>query len=205
MRSKRIGLGKKDIVMLVSVAALVTGFLAFVVFNLYQKPATGPVAATAVPSQWNGAGPANLPDAALPMPQLEKRNAAHSRGADAWVELGNRYYDSNNVPQAIEAYEKALAIRPGDADVLTDLGVMYRKNGNPLAALKSFDLAIASDSRLEVSRFNKGVVMIFDLKDVEGGVQAWEELVAMHPNAKAPNGRLVSAMIEEIRTKSAAK
>jgi hypothetical protein len=38
-----------------------------------------------------------------------------------------------------------------------------------------------------------------DLKDHIAAIQAWEELVRINPQAKAPNGQLVKVMVEKLK------
>ena len=40
-----------------------------------------------------------------------------------------------------------------------------------------------------------------DLKDVQGAVAAWEELLQINPLAMAPNGRSVMELVETIKKK----
>ena len=92
-----------------------------------------------------------------------------------------------------------MSLQPNNADVLTDLGVMYRRNEQPEKAVEAFDKAIQVNPRHEVSRFNKGIVLMHDLRDSRGALEAWDELVKMNPMAKAPNGLLIKDMIEKLK------
>ncbi len=83
--------------------------------------------------------------------------------------------------------------------VITDLGVMYRRNKQPEKAIKAFEKAISLDPSFETARFNKGVVLLHDLNDVQGGIQAWEELVEQNPMAVAPNGESVDALVQRMK------
>ena len=136
---------------------------------------------------------------------LEREVAANPNNADAWAQLGNIWFDTGKYGKAIEAYEKSLAIKPDNPDVWTDLGVMYRRSGKPDKAIECFDRAIAIDPKHDTPYFNKGIVQIFDLKDVEAGLASWEELVRINPGAMAPNGQPVSALIAEFRNKQKAQ
>ncbi len=65
---------------------------------------------------------------------------------------------------------------------------MYRRTGQPQKALDAFDRAMTIAPGHEQSRFNKGIVLRYDLNDREGAIKAWEELLKINPNAMAPNG-----------------
>lgn len=133
--------------------------------------------------------------------KLEQFIKENPENVDAWTQLGNLFFDSNRFSDAIEAYGKSLSLKPGDPNVLTDLGVMYRRNKNPKKAIETFDLAIAVDPAFETARFNKGVVLMHDMDDLAGGIKAWEELVQVNPSATAPNGEPVAALVERMKAK----
>ncbi|UCE51370.1 MAG: tetratricopeptide repeat protein, partial [Desulfobacterales bacterium] len=90
-------------------------------------------------------------------------------------------------------------LQPNNANVWTDMGVMYRRSGKPQEAIKAFDKAIEADSKHEVSRFNKGIVLLHDLKDEQGAIRAWEDLMKVNPFAMAPNGQSVDQMVTQMK------
>ena len=118
---------------------------------------------------------------------------------NAWTQLGHFYFDTAQPEKAIQAYEKSLELDGSRPDVWTDLGVMYRRNGDPTQAVKCFDRALALNARHEVALFNKGVVLMHDIKDAQGALKAWEKLVEVNPNAQTPNGQSVKSMIEQVK------
>jgi len=75
---------------------------------------------------------------------------------------------------------------------------MYRRNGQPQKAVELFDRAITIAPNLEQPRFNKGVVLLNDMKDREGAIKAWEELLKINPNALAPGGQPLTELIKTI-------
>lgn len=127
---------------------------------------------------------------------LEKEVNANPTNAVAWAELGHAYFDSNQHANAVRAYNKHLELNPNNANVWTDLGVMHRRSGNPQEAIRCFDKAISIDHRHQQSRFNKGVVLMHDLKKTGDAIKAWEELLAIFPNATTPDGRSLADVIK---------
>lgn len=127
--------------------------------------------------------------------ELEKETSLKPENVEVWIQLGNLYFDTNQVEGAIEAYKKALELEPNNPDVWTDLGIMYRRSGNPREALESFDQAVKSDPSHEPSRLNKGIVLMHDLNDIQGAINTWEELVKVNPSAKTSTGQLVKDVI----------
>jgi len=83
--------------------------------------------------------------------------------------------------------------------------VMYRLQGNPQEALRCFEQAMAADPKHRQSRYNKGIVLMHDLNNPEAAVRAWEELVAIYPDAKTQEGILVSDMIKKFGSSSPQK
>ncbi|MGE4291437.1 MAG: tetratricopeptide repeat protein [Desulfovibrio sp.] len=129
------------------------------------------------------------------------RAAAEANPSDthAWIDLGNAYFDSDKPKEAITAYERALALSPDHADVWTDLGVMYRRDHQPQKAVQSFDRAVLAQPSHKTARFNKGIVLYFDLKDTAAAIAAWEDLLSVDPNATAPDGTPLRGMVEKLK------
>lgn len=127
--------------------------------------------------------------------KLEQEVAANPSSGPAWTRLGNVYYDTDQFAKSINAYNKALEINPNLPEVWSDLGVMYRRNKQPREAIRAFDHALSLNPSNEPARFNKGVTLIYDLKEKAAGLKVWEEMVAKNPNAKAPNGQLMRNVI----------
>jgi len=193
MAQQNTGYIKRDTMLLVGLGCLVVGFLAGIVFSSFRQPAV-PVAST------QQAAPV-APGQADRILALEREVAANPNNAEAWAQLGNIWFDTNKYDKAIEAYEKSLAIKPDNPDVWTDLGVMYRRTGKPDKAIECFDRAIAIDPKHDTPYFNKGIVQIFDLKDLDAGLASWETLLRINPNATAPNGQPLTELIADFRNK----
>jgi cytochrome c-type biogenesis protein CcmH/NrfG len=169
------------------VIALMIGFFGGLVFSIYKtsQDLSAPVASDAARDQ----------QLTMMLAALEEKVRANPQDVAAWVQIGNIHFDGERFRDAIAAYEKALALEPRNAEVLTDLGIMYRRAGDPQEAVRRFDQAIAVDPKLENPRFNKGIVLLNDLKDREGAIQAWEALLALNPLARAPNGQSLDELI----------
>lgn len=174
------------------VATLVVGFIAGAIFGVMK---TGPL-----PGGPSGVSPAasGKPPARM-FQALEAAAAGDPQNAEVWVQLGNAYFDADHYQKAIEAYEKSLVIAPGNPNVLTDLGVMYRRNKQPQKAVEMFNRAMAADPRHEVSRMKKGIVLLYDLKDEQGAVEAWESLLAINPLATFGDGQSVDERVSHYK------
>jgi cytochrome c-type biogenesis protein CcmH/NrfG len=178
--------------------ALAFGFMAGAAFTVYKLD-TGTAVSQMPPAVSNAAVTVD-PDKESRIAMLEKVVAQNPDDAKTWQELGNLYFDTGRHAEAIKAYNKFLALNPGDPNVLTDLGVMYRRNGQPEKAVEAFDRAIAADPGHETSRFNKGIVLLHDLKDEKGALAAWKALLKVNPLAMAPNGQTVDELIRHFES-----
>ena len=191
---------RKETFWLVTLLALAVGFFGGVMFGVFKTDtAELPGRPAPAPTQATDAGNATDAGKSSMIAALEKETRSNPGNLEAWVGLGNSYFDSSQYEKAIGAYTKALEISPDNANVWTDMGVMYRRNGNPQEAINAFDKAIEADPKHEVSRMNKGIVLLHDLKDTDGAIEAWEGLLEVNPVAMAPTGRSVDEMVQQMK------
>ena len=191
---KSPGTVKTENVIWFVVLALLIGFIGGVAFGVYKSGFAGAPHAGSTPAAMD-------PSRQEAIEELQSRVQQSPQDKDAWIQLGHHYFDLERFDDAIEAYEKALAIDPDNADVWTDLGVMYRRSGKPRKAVDAFDRAIRIDPKHEISRFNKGIVLFHDLNDEKGALEAWEALLAINPEARAPGGQSVRKLVDHIKNK----
>jgi len=173
--------------------AFVAGLLAGVLLTLYK---TGGIPPADPHQQVEQKTPRDLSDQ---IAGLEFKTSQNPGDIAGWIQLGNLCFDADLPEKAIVAYDKALALNPNNADVLTDQGVMYRKAGKYDKAVQSFDKAVAVDPKHEIARFNKGIVLMHDLNNPQGAIKAWEELLAVNPLAMAPNGQSIDEMLKKMK------
>lgn len=119
------------------------------------------------------------------------------KNLSAWVELGNLYFDTHQPKEAIEAYQNYLQVKPENADVRTDMGIMYRTLGDFDRALEEFKKAARSDHKHLNSRYNIGIVLLHDKNDLIGAVQAWEEYLKLDSNSE--RAQRIKAQIENLK------
>jgi len=170
--------------------AFAAGFLIGILLTVYKTEST----VSPQPKTANGSEMDKM------LAALESEVKKNPQNASAWTQMGNIYFDNKEYQKAIFAYQKSVEIEPNNPNVVTDLGVMYRRAGQSKKAVEAFDRAIQIDPKHEVSRFNKGIVLLHDLNDLDGAIKAWEELVEVNPFAMAPNGQSVDEMIKRYKT-----
>lgn len=74
--------------------------------------------------------------------------------------LGNLYFESAQYDEAIQIYDKALAVNPLCANCLNDRGLALFYTGDPESALESFDKAIALAPGFAHAWLSKGFVLV---------------------------------------------
>jgi len=92
--------------------------------------------------------------------QLKNELLASQNDFDSLSRLADRYFESGQYLQAIQTYNKALAIDPSSADCLNDRGLAQYYTGDADAALKSFDQATDSDPTYVHAWLSKGYVLV---------------------------------------------
>jgi cytochrome c-type biogenesis protein CcmH/NrfG len=191
---------KKETVILMVVIALLVGFITGATVAILrgkrgvegsamvQKPQMAPSPASPDPSSL---------EVASKIQTLKDILKKDPKNFPAWMELGNLYFDSNQPKEAIEAYSQYLAIKPDNADVRTDMAIMYRNLGEMDLALEQFQKAAQSDPKHVNSRYNIGIVLLHDKQDVKGAIKAWEEYLKVDP--KSERAERVRAQMENLK------
>lgn len=119
----------------------------------------------------------------------------------AWITLGNGYFDLHQPQKSIEAYGKALELDPKNPDVLTDQGIMFRE-------IKAFDKAIANFEKANKlnpnhmqSLYNLGIVYAHDKNAPDKAIKIWTRIIETAPTS--PQAELSRKAIEEIKQSKA--
>jgi cytochrome c-type biogenesis protein CcmH/NrfG len=189
---------KMNTALTIGLVCLVVGFLGGIVYSTYKSGAGSMVSPGRMSSPQPGA-PTMTPQQSQRILALEKEVSANPGNQNAWLELGNLYFDSGNHQGAIRSYLEYLKLNPDNPNVLTDLGIMYRRNGQPQEAIASFDKATAADPRHQQSRFNKGVVLMQDLGQAEEATRIWQELTELNPDFQMPSGQRLKDMLDGMK------
>jgi cytochrome c-type biogenesis protein CcmH/NrfG len=171
-----------DQLVFLGAVCLIFGYLlGFLTARMIQGPASlpsenlaGPAPAVAPPSSALGSYSAEIRE-------LENIVQKDAKNREAWVRLGNLYFDTDQYTKSIDAYTKALELQPNDPDVITDRGIMYRKIGEFEKAAAEFRRAAEIDPTHLNSVLNLGVVLQYDLNDSAGAAQAWRMYLDRNP------------------------
>ncbi len=176
----------------------IAGFVAGIVFTV-MKSDTGSVAQN--PAQ----PPGQSQQEQQAILNLEAEVTANPDNFNAWTQLGHLYFDSNQVVKAVGAYEKSLSLHSGNANIWTDLGVMYRRSGAPEKAIEAFEKAMSMDSSHTPSRFNKGIVLNFDLGRTDEAIASWQSVLAIDPGYTTGSGMPLKELIAQVQAENSSK
>jgi tetratricopeptide (TPR) repeat protein len=190
---------KKGIASLFITLAFVAGIVVGVVITVFHEEKTPSPPAGMSSSPVAKTPTASSPDLSKQIDILKAILKDDPKNLKALVELGNAYFDSDQMDKAIEIYTRALAIDPKDADVRTDMGIMYRKKGDFDRAVAEFKKAAESDSKHVNSRYNLGIVLLHDKGDLKGSIQAWDDFLRVEPSGpRADNIRVQIGKMKEM-------
>ncbi len=123
--------------------------------------------------------------------------AAEPKNPQAWIALGNGYFDTHQFQKSVDAYGKALALDPKNPDVLTDQGVMYRELKQYNKAIDNFEKASKLNPKHAQSLHNLGVVYSEDMHQPERAIKVWSKIVADFPGT--PQAEKARAAIEGVK------
>lgn len=117
---------------------------------------------------------------------------------NAWISLGNLLMDSSRFNEAVDAYQKALAIDPKNVDVRVDMGTCYRNSGKPDIAVREFRKALELNPNHPYGHMNLGVVLAYDLKDNVQAIKEFERYLQLAPNS--PNAYQLRMEIQKLKS-----
>jgi len=107
----------------------------------------------------------------------------------AYLNMGNILDDAQRFDEAVEAYEKALAISPKDHAVFLNIGIAYKHAGKPELAIKAWKQAaqLAPDDPKPLTAiadyyYERGY---FDLAEME-----YQRIIGRWPNIQEPHFKM---------------
>jgi cytochrome c-type biogenesis protein CcmH/NrfG len=177
-KKKNTGLVKKEIAIIVTIVALIIGFLGGVFYSALKTP-TGTSQYSG--SQSAGQATQNNQQQVNRMLVLEQEIAANPDNINALIELGDIYFDSNRYQEAISIFNKAEQIAPTNIHVLNDLGILHMKTGSYEAALAKFDAVLIIDPTHSHSLYYVGLVHR-ETGNTDKALQVFEEVLSLNPD-----------------------
>jgi Flp pilus assembly protein TadD len=102
----------------------------------------------------------------------------------ALVRLANLNHDSGKFADAVDLYKRALAIRPDDVNIRTDMAICLRELGRIDEALAEFRTSLSHDPGHWQTWLNLGIVSLFDRKDAAAAGEAFAKVEELNPGYK---------------------
>ena len=168
----------KDSILIATVALIVGLFGGYLIFSISNADkAQQPTVAV----QGGSGSPV---DYSQRISQAEKVVAQDPKNLNAWISLGNDYFDMEQPQKSINAYGKALEIEPNNPNLLTDQGIMFRRVGWYDKAIANFEKAGKIDPNHLQSLYNIGLVYATDLKQPEKAFSYWRRYLQLDSSSQ---------------------
>lgn len=184
-----------------ALAGVAFGLIAGWVIGTQQATIRAPVA----PAQTSAAEPAaegaGTRAALLDEAQVTALKSVASRepsNAKPRAQLGNLYFDAERYAEAIQWYGEAVKLAPDDVNISTDLGVCYYYTNQPDKALAQFEHSLKIDPNHAKTLLNVGIVRAFGKQDLEGAVQAWQQVMKLSP--ESPEGQAAKRALDSLES-----
>jgi len=188
---------KKEYAILFIAIAFIAGIVVGVIAAVYYEettPTRPVIMKPPSPSSSSAIAPAEVQKQISALQSIIKEDP---KNLNALIQLGNAYFDTDQLDRAIEAYSKALEIDPKNADVRTDMGIMFRRKKDFDRAIAEFKKSAESDPKHINSRYNLGLVLLHDKGDLKGAIQAWQDYLRVEPSG--PRSENIRNQIEKMR------
>jgi tetratricopeptide (TPR) repeat protein len=186
------------------VAGILFGLIAGWIIGSQQtpvRPAAAPAQAASAAPPPSGAASAAQPAAVLDETKVNAFKAVVDRdpkNVEARVQLGNLYFDAERYDDAIKWYGDAFNLAPNDVNVSTDLGVSYYYTNQSDRALDQFSKSLKIDPKHAKTLLNVGIVKAFGKQDLEGALQAWQQVIQASPDS--PEGQAAKRALDSLRS-----
>ena len=168
----------KDSILIAVVALIIGLFGGYLIFSISNADKTQQ---PAVAAQGGSGSPA---DYSQRIAQAEQVVAQDPKNLNAWISLGNDYFDMEQPQKSINAYGKALEIEPNNPNILTDQGIMFRRVGWYDKAIANFEKAGKIDPNHLQSLYNIGLVYATDLKQPEKAFSYWRRYLQLDSSSQ---------------------
>ena len=114
---------------------------------------------------------------------LKERVQKDPSDVQAWTRLANLFQDAGMYAPAIEIYQRAIKLKPNDANLLTDVGICYQETKQFDLALDHLERAQKADPSNWQSLYNIVVVAGLQLKKFDQAHAALAKLQQIRPDA----------------------
>jgi len=109
--------------------------------------------------------------------------------AKEWLLKGREALKGENYDEAVECFQKAIAIKPNDAKAYYNLGIAYSEKGLLDEAMAEFKKAISINPNFAEAHNNLGTV--YGKRGmIDEEISEYEKAIALNPNLAEPHNNL---------------
>ena len=101
--------------------------------------------------------------------------------AENFVSDGVSLYQDEKYPEAVDAWQQAIELIPGDAEVHNFMGISYHKMGDYDKALQQFGIATDLDSTYYEAYNNMGYMQFLN-EDYDNALKSFKKSLTINPS-----------------------
>lgn len=121
--------------------------------------------------------------------QGDYANAIKDLSASDWFDRGLTFQKSNNLQNAIDAYDKAIELSPKDAAAYINRGTAYAELGNHQQAINNYNWAIGLNPKEADAYVNRGIAYV-KAGNIQQAINDYNKAMELNPkDATAYNNR----------------
>lgn len=134
--------------------------------------------------------------------RLRERAQAEPRNVGVRIELGEALIGMGDHGSAVTWLESVVEIEERNTAARNLLASAYLELGRSFEAVAAYEAVLSTEPDNARALMGLGRVKLYMLKDIEGGLQLWDRLVARQPDS--PQAREVRDELEALRSAHAA-
>lgn len=112
---------------------------------------------------------------------------------DAWLRLGNLYFDQHRLPEAEQALLKSIQLRPNDFTAHNYLGIVQERQSRLADAATSFRKAVELNPQYPLGHYHLGFALQ-QLGHTEEAIECYRSALAINPDFAMAYNNLGSAL-----------
>lgn len=184
-----------------AVLLLLLGFLAgfLAVYLLVRDRDLGPLVIRDSAAMVGGPDAASMASELDMIRELQLELQNDPRNLTLLSDLANLHLNIQDFPAAIDYFDRALEVAPGNLDLSTDLSTAYYYSGRVDEAFGLLREILGSDPEHPQALFNMGFLLLEERGDEAGAVELWERLLSTNPDH--PRADLVRGELDRLRSR----
>ncbi len=193
---------KTETVAILVGAAFVLGLIVGAVAALLKTPSPTQPRQSGTPGQGE-IFPVGMVDRSKEIRTLEELVQEDPENPDSWVHLGDLFYRGKQHNKAIEAYTKALSLRPRRIDVMVKLGNAYFDSNDYEKAIGAYSKALAIDPRNADTLTDLGVAYR-RIRNAEKAIDAFRRAAQTDPSHSTSRYNLGVVLFHDLNDREGA-